>query len=70
MRVTNLDEFMQPRLGSPADVFLINGIKLNGILLGYDKDAIFLRAAADLAATQMILWSAISTIASCRKDPE
>ena len=54
----------------PADIFLVNGIKLHGILLGYDKDAIFLRAAADLAATQMVLWGAVSTIASRGKDPE
>ena len=69
MRATNLDDFMQRRLGKPADVYLQNGVKLSGVLLGHDNDAVFLRADGDLAATQMILWSAISTVVSRGRDP-
>ena len=70
MKTINLDEFMKARLGRSASVFLQNGIRLGGHLLGYDGDALFLRAAGEAAATQMILWSAISTVVSNGKDPE
>ena len=70
MKTINLDEFMKSRLGKSASVFLQNGIRLGGELLGYDNDALFLRAAGEAAATQMILWSAISTVVSNGKDPE
>lgn len=70
MNTINLDEFMKSRLGRPGSVFLQNGIKLGGLLLGYDTDALFLRAVGEAAGTQMVLWSAISTVVSNGKDPE
>jgi sRNA-binding regulator protein Hfq len=70
MRNINLDEFMKNRLGRPGSIYLQNGIRLGGRLLGYDNDALFLRAAGEVAGTQMILWSAISTVVSDGKDPE
>lgn len=70
MQIMNLDEFMKPRLGKPGSVYLQNGIRLGGVLLGYDTDALFVRAQGEVAGTQMVLWSAISTVVSNGKDPE
>jgi len=70
MKTINLDEFMKTRIGKPGSVYLQNGIRLGGLLLGYDTDALFLRAVGEVAGTQMILWSAISTVVSNGKDPE
>jgi host factor-I protein len=44
---------------SPVAVYLKNGIKLKGIILGYDEQAIIL----DQPGQQLILKDAISTIA-------
>jgi sRNA-binding regulator protein Hfq len=59
-----LDAFIQDRLEQPVDLFLVNGIKLRGmIVLGCDPDAIFLRSPSE-PMTHVVLWSAVSTIVS------
>ena len=65
MTTMTLEGFIAARLHKPVDVYLINGIKLSGmILVGCDADAVFLRPASGSMGTQMVLFSAISTIAS------
>ena len=60
-----LDDFMQARLGKQADVYLVVGIKISGVLVSYDHDALFLRACGEVARpTQMVLWSAITTVSA------
>ena len=64
-RKMTLDDFMESRLGKQADVYLVVGIKISGVLVSYDHDALFLRACGDvLRPTQMVLWSAITTVST------
>lgn len=64
-RKMTLDSFIDARLGQPIDLFLMNGIRLREmIVLGCDTDAVFLRSPNDPTTTQMVMWSAVSTIAS------
>lgn len=59
----SLDAFMRDRLGKVADVYLVRGIRLTGVLISYDQDALFLRG--DTQRSQpitMVLWSAITSV--------
>lgn len=47
----------------PVSIFLVNGIKLHGIIDKYDKDVILLKNAV----TQMVYKHAISTVVPSRK---
>lgn len=46
----------------PVSIFLINGIKLHGIVDGYDDQTIMLKSAV----TQMVYKNAISTVVPSR----
>lgn len=60
-----LDDFMRARLGKRADVYLVVGIKISGVLISYDHDALFLRACGAVAhPNTMVLWSAITTVST------
>lgn len=64
-RKMTLDAFIDARLDQLVDVFLVNSIRLRDmIVLGCDADAVFLRSPSDPTITQMVLWSAISTVVS------
>ena len=57
------DEFLEARIGQPATIYLINGIKLNGILAGHDLEAVFMQLQDENSREiQMIFKQAISTI--------
>lgn len=43
---------------TPVSIFLVNGIKLHGVVDDYDDDVIMLRSTA----TQMVFKHAISTV--------
>ena len=58
-----LDDFMRARLGKVADVYLVPGIRLNGLLISYDQDGLFLRGVREPSRPiTMVLWSAITTV--------
>lgn len=42
----------------PVSIFLVNGIKLHGVIDGYDDDVIMLKNAI----TQMVFKHAVSTV--------
>ncbi len=59
----NLDDFMKARLGKVADVYLVPGIRLTGVLISYDQDGLFLRSVRDSSQPiTMVLWSAITSV--------
>ncbi|WP_020393995.1 RNA chaperone Hfq [Thiolinea disciformis] len=60
MQDTFLDELTQAK--SPVFCFLVNGIKLEGSIVGYDQFSIMLASNRDGATSQLIMKSAISTI--------
>ncbi len=66
MTTTNtltLDSFMQPRLGKLAEVYLVVGIRLSGVLIAYDQEAIFIRAPGKpVQPMRMVLWSAVTSV--------
>lgn len=47
---------------TPVSIFLMNGIKLHGVIQSFDQDAIMLKNAI----TQMIFKHAISTVVPSR----
>ncbi len=55
-----LKTLVQERIST--SIYLVNGIKLQGIIVAYDQDVFFLKNIS----TQMICRSAISTIAPSR----
>lgn len=44
--------------GAPVSVFLVNGIKLHGVIDDYDEQVIMLKSVA----TQMVFKHAVSTV--------
>jgi sRNA-binding regulator protein Hfq len=64
-RITE-DTFLDARIGHPITIYLINGIKLTGMILeGHDVDAIFLLQADEMQdGTMMVAKQAISTVLS------
>lgn len=58
--IRDQDSFLQSMLnGEPLTIFLINGVKLKGILTGYDKECIVLSRDDSI---QLIYKNAISTM--------
>ncbi|MEZ5449422.1 MAG: RNA chaperone Hfq [Thiolinea sp.] len=60
MQNSFLDELIKSR--ATVFCFLVNGIKLEGVIEGYDQFSLILAGSNGMAATQMIMKSAISTI--------
>ena len=59
----NLDDFMKARLGKVADVYLVAGIRLTGVLISYDQDGLFLRSVREPSQPiTMVMWSAITSV--------
>ena len=62
------DSFLEQRIGDAVAIYLINGIKLLGILQGHDTEVVFLMPHdVDDFLSQMISKAAISTIVSTPK---
>lgn len=60
MQNTFLDDLTKSK--APVFCFLINGIKLEGVIDGYDQFSVMLSSNHGAAASQLIMKSAISTI--------
>jgi len=57
--------FLEDRIGGSVAIYLINGIKLLGVLADHDLDVVFLRPQDESdRGMQMISKTAISTIVS------
>ena len=58
------NEFLQELIKDqvPVSIFLINGIKLHGVVDGFDEQVIMLKSAV----TQMVYKNAISTVVPSR----
>jgi sRNA-binding regulator protein Hfq len=59
------DAFLEARTGQPVAIYLINGIKLLGSLIGHDAEVVFLNprdAHDDDATAMMVSKAAISTV--------
>ena len=60
MQNSFLDELTRSK--SPVFCFLVNGIKLEGVIDGYDQFSVMLSSNHGAASSQLIMKSAISTI--------
>ncbi|CAA6824857.1 MAG: RNA chaperone Hfq [uncultured Thiotrichaceae bacterium] len=58
------NEFLNELVESKSTVFcfLVNGIKLEGVIDGFDQFSVMLSANHGVGSTQLIMKSAISTI--------
>lgn len=58
------NSFLDALIESKSTVFcfLVNGIKLEGVIDGYDQFSVMLSANNGIGSTQLIMKSAISTI--------
>lgn len=59
------ESFLDERIGRSVAIYLINGIKLLGVLMDHDLDVVFLRPHGENdGGIQMLSKTAISTVVS------
>lgn len=63
--ITTEDDFLGQRIGKPVAIFLINGLRLLGVLKATDSRTVLLKPLDPRdSETELIMKSAISTVVS------